>query len=99
VSSASVPSASRLAAAWPAHKARVLTGALASATLGLAPFYPHAHIYKQLMNLVRGTLTEWIDVLDLVMHGAPWLYLLVALGLFARDAARDAPRGAPRGTT
>jgi hypothetical protein len=84
----------RFAGAWPAHRARVLAGVFASATLGLAPFYPHAHIYKQLMNIVHGTLTEWIDVFDLFMHGAPWLYLFFALGLFVRDAAR-APQGAP----
>jgi hypothetical protein len=83
----------RLAAAWPAHRAHVLPGLLASLTLGLAPFYPHAHLYKQLRNLVQGTLTEWIDVLDLLLHGAPWLYLSISLGRWARSASRDLPGG------
>lgn len=85
----------RVAGAWPAHRARVLAGVFASATLGLAPFYPHAHIYKQLMNIVHGTLTEWIDVFDLILHGAPWLYLFFTLGLLLRDAARPTPGEAP----
>jgi len=83
----------RLAAAWPTHRARIGAGLLGSLTLGLAPFYPHAHLYKQLRNLVHGTLTEGIDVLDLLLHGAPWLYLLASLGVWARSAARALPGG------
>jgi hypothetical protein len=91
------PILTRLAEAWPAHKARVMAGLFASLTLGLAPFYPHAHIYKQIMNIVHGTLTEWIDVLDLLMHGAPWLYLFWALGRLLLDArsSRTDPGGPP----
>ena len=65
--------------AWNQHKGRVAMAALASATLGLAPFYPHAHIWKQLANLGGGTLGEPLDVFDLVLHGAPWVWLLVAV--------------------
>ena len=76
----------RLRAQWPAHQRQVLAGVMGSLTLGLAPFYPHAHIYKQIMNIVHGTLTEWIDVFDLLMHGAPWVLLLVALIRFFASA-------------
>lgn len=48
-------------------------------TLGLAPFYPHPHIWKQLANLVHGRLVAPIDVFDLLLHGAPWVWLGAAL--------------------
>lgn len=70
---------SPLRLAWDQQGNRVVMAALASATLGLAPFYPHAHIWKQLVNLARGTLTAPMDVFDLLMHGAPWVALIVAL--------------------
>jgi hypothetical protein len=66
---------------------------MGSLTLGLAPFYPHAHIYKQIMNILHGTLTEWIDVVDLLMHGAPWVVLLVAVIRFLTSA--QAPLSTP----
>jgi hypothetical protein len=76
---------SPLGLAWEQQGNRVVTAALASATLGLAPFYPHAHIWKQLVNLAHGTLRAPMDVFDLVMHGAPWVALIVALSqLFIR---------------
>ncbi|WP_288928229.1 RND transporter [uncultured Maritimibacter sp.] len=48
------------------------------ATIGLAPFTP-PHVWEKLQMLVAGTLSEPIDILDLVMHGAPWLVLIVKL--------------------
>jgi len=83
----------RLRANWPAHRGAVIAGVLGSLTLGLAPFYPHAHLYKQILNIVHGTLTESIDVLDLLMHGAPWVFLLVALARFFVSA--QAPLSTP----
>ena len=59
------------------HQRELVLAALAAVTLGLAPFYPHPHVYKQLVNLVRGELSAPIDVFDLVLHGAPWLALVV----------------------
>ena len=74
--------------AWKRHGGLVEKAALASATLGLAPFYPHAHIWKQLVNLAHGTLTAPLDVFDLVLHGAPWVVLIVALSrLFIHASA------------
>ena len=45
-------------------------------TLGLAPFVPEPHIWEKLKMLAAGELRAPIDMLDLVMHGAPWLFLL-----------------------
>lgn len=55
--------------------------AIASVSLGLAPFFPEPHIWKQIINIYHGRLTESIDWLDLLMHGIPWLLLIVALVL------------------
>lgn len=74
--------------AWPAHQKRVTVAFFGSLTLGLAPFYPHAHIWKQLVNIARGTLTEPLDVIDLIMHGAPWVALAGALVMLLVDASK-----------
>ena len=52
---------------------------IASLTLGLAPFVPEPHIWEKLKMLAAGELTETIDILDLAMHGAPWLLLALKL--------------------
>ena len=52
---------------------------LGSVTLGLAPFVPHPHIWKQLKNLWYGREMLMMDWLDLAMHGAPWIALIVIL--------------------
>jgi hypothetical protein len=46
-------------------------------TLGLAPFVPEPHVWEKLKMLAAGELQRPIDILDLLMHGLPW----VALGL------------------
>lgn len=53
---------------------------IGSLTLGLAPFVPHAHIYKQIMNLVYARPMAAMDWVDLAMHGAPWV-LFIVLGI------------------
>ncbi|MDA7428610.1 RND transporter [Primorskyibacter aestuariivivens] len=55
---------------------------LLALTLGLAPFVPEPHIWEKLSMLAAGKLRAPIDMLDLAMHGAPWL-LLLAKGLRA----------------
>jgi len=50
-----------------------------SLTLGLMPYVPHPHIWKQLKNLWYGRTMLTMDWLDLVMHGAPWVILIVIL--------------------
>jgi hypothetical protein len=48
---------------------------LAALTLGLAPFAPEPHIWEKLKMLVAGTLTQPVDIFDLVMHATPFVLL------------------------
>lgn len=86
----------RLRSAAAEHANLLQLGLFGSLTLGLAPFVPHPHIYKQLQNIARGTLTQPIDVFDLVMHGAPWIVLAYALARVAVTALGSAPDRSPR---
>lgn len=52
---------------------------LASLTLGLAPFVPHPHIWKQIQNLWYSRPMTGMDWVDITMHGAPWIYLISVL--------------------
>jgi hypothetical protein len=53
-------------------------------TLGLAPFVPEPHVWEKLKMLAAGQLTQVIDILDLAMHGAPFVLLGLKLGLMRR---------------
>lgn len=54
--------------------------ALASLSLGLAPFVPEPHIWGKLKWVLGGGVgMESKDYLDLLMHGTPWLLLIVAI--------------------
>jgi len=53
-------------------------------TLGLAPFTPEPHVWEKLKMLAAGQLTQMIDILDLAMHGAPFVLLALKLGLMRR---------------
>ena len=57
---------------------------IASLTLGLAPFVPEPHVLEKLRMLGAGELSRPIDIFDLVMHGAPWVLLLMKLYRQAR---------------
>ncbi len=60
---------------------RWLVPLLASLTLGLAPFVPEPHLVGKLRWIVGGGAgMTAVDVFDLVIHGAPWLWLAWALG-------------------
>lgn len=50
-------------------------------TLGLAPFNP-PHLVEKIQMLVKGRLVRPIDWFDLLLHGAPWL-LLILKGIFS----------------
>jgi hypothetical protein len=54
---------------------------IAALTLGLAPFRP-PHVVEKIQMLFQGALVRPIDWLDLAMHAAPWL-LLILKGTFA----------------
>jgi hypothetical protein len=45
-------------------------------TLGLAPFTP-PHIWEKLKMLAHGELVRPIDWFDLVLHGTPWVILIL----------------------
>lgn len=66
---------------------------VAALTLGLAPFTPEPHLVEKVRMLAGGTLSDPVDVFDLLLHGAPWVLLvlrLVAGAFFAGDAATEA---------
>jgi hypothetical protein len=59
----------------------------ASLTLGLAPFVPEPHIVGKLRWVAGGAVGMGpLDWFDLVLHGAPWVWLLVATVMAARAA-------------
>jgi hypothetical protein len=49
---------------------------IACLTLGLAPFAP-PHIWEKLKMLAHGELVRPIDWFDLVLHGTPWVILIL----------------------
>ncbi|MCM2561153.1 RND transporter [Lutimaribacter sp. EGI FJ00015] len=53
--------------------------------LGGAPFVPEPHLLEKLRMLVQGTLSQPIDIFDLLMHGAPFLLLFAKI---ARSMSR-----------
>ncbi|PID45980.1 MAG: RND transporter [Proteobacteria bacterium] len=57
---------------------------IATLLLGLAPFHPEPHLWEKLKMLGNGTLTELIDIFDLLMHSFPLLILILKL-IFARS--------------
>ncbi|MHA6268096.1 RND transporter [uncultured Aliiroseovarius sp.] len=56
----------------------LLTVLIFCATIGLAPFTP-PHVWEKLVMLFSGTLVRPIDMFDLLMHGTPWVVLVVKL--------------------
>jgi len=49
-------------------------------TLGLAPFVPEPHLFEKVRMLVHGQLVRPIDIFDFLLHGAPWVVLVLKLG-------------------
>jgi hypothetical protein len=68
--------------------ASLLLPLFASVTLGLAPFLPEPHVVEKLRWLVTGHAFRAVDLFDLALHGAPWVWLAVALVLRFRAARR-----------
>lgn len=55
---------------------------LACLTLGLAPFVPEPHIWGKLKWLAGGAVgMKPMDWFDTLLHGLPWLLLLVQGGI------------------
>ena len=56
---------------------------LAAATLGLAPFFPEPHVVEKIRMLRQGRLTRPLDIFDLLLHLAPFLFLAAKLARMA----------------
>lgn len=55
----------------------LLTPILASMTIGLAPFVPEPHVLGKIRWVLGGAKgMQMMDWGDLLMHGAPWLWLI-----------------------
>lgn len=71
---------------------RLLWPLLASLTLGLAPFVPEPHLVGKIRWVAGGAVgMQPMDWLDLAMHTAPFVWLLVTAGLVVRDRRRAVP--------
>ncbi len=55
-------------------------------TLGLAPFSP-PHIIEKLSMLAKGTLIKPLDWFDLLLHGFPWVILIIKTVVFLMKKA------------
>jgi hypothetical protein len=56
---------------------RLFLAIAVSLTLGLAPFTPEPHLWSKLRWVIGGAEgMQIIDYFDLVLHGAPFMYLL-----------------------
>ena len=52
---------------------------IASITLGLAPFSPEPHVWEKIKWVASGAEgMRAIDWFDLVLHGTPWVMLIVS---------------------
>lgn len=62
---------------------------LAALTLGLAPFTPEPHLVGKVRWVLGGAVgMKLIDWADLALHGAPWVWLAVAIVQLAWSRAR-----------
>ena len=68
---------------------RLLWPLLACVTLGLAPFVPEPHLVGKIRWVAGGAVgMQPRDWLDLAMHAAPFVWLLVTAALVLRDRRR-----------
>ncbi|MCW8949661.1 MAG: RND transporter [Sedimenticola sp.] len=47
--------------------------------LGVAPFTPEPHVWEKLKMLFDGRLVRPLDIFDLILHGTPFVILLMKL--------------------
>jgi len=53
---------------------------MASLTLGLAPFVPEPHIFGKVQWILGDPSgMQMMDWFDLLLHGSPWVLLLLSL--------------------
>lgn len=76
----------------PADLSSLVTPLLASLTLGLAPFVPEPHLVGKIRWVMGGAVgMQPMDWFDLVMHGAPFMWLAVSVLRVASAAAMSKP--------
>lgn len=60
-------------------------GLIASLTLGLAPFNP-PHIVGKIQWVMGGAVgMKPIDWFDLLLHGSPWVYLIISILILIKN--------------
>ena len=47
--------------------------------MGFAPLFSEPHVREKLRMLVQGNLTRAIDWFDLLMHGTPWVLVVLKI--------------------
>ena len=52
--------------------------------LGLAPFFPEPHLAEKVRMLMNGELNKPLDMFDLLLHGTPWVLLLLKITLIIK---------------
>ena len=63
-------------------KIPLLPLALGAVFLGLAPLIPEPHVWEKLKMLAEGTLSQPLDIFDLVMHASlPVLFIMKVIRL------------------
>ncbi|MBK8501721.1 MAG: hypothetical protein IPL46_05655 [Saprospiraceae bacterium] len=61
-------------------RSTLILAAVASMTLGLAPFFPEPHLFGKLRWIAGGGEgMQIMDYFDLLMHAAPWILLIYIL--------------------
>jgi hypothetical protein len=61
-------------------KKEILYPLLLSLTLGLAPFVPEPHIWGKIKWIAGGAVgMQFMDWVDVVQHGFPFVWLIIAL--------------------
>lgn len=70
-------------------KSKLFTPLLLSLTLGLAPFTPEPHLAGKIRWVMGGGVgMSAMDVFDLVLHGAPWIWLVYTLRTSLKTSAK-----------
>jgi hypothetical protein len=70
-------------------KSKLFTPLLLSLTLGLEPFTPEPHLMGKIRWVMGGGVgMSTMDVFDLVLHGAPWIWLVYTLGTSLKTSAK-----------
>ena len=59
-------------------------------TLGLAPFFPEPHIWGKLKWIMGGGEGMGMsDYFDVILHGTPWVYLIIQIVLKLKPKAQE----------